>query len=247
MAHFATSICPMLVNNKAQCNISPLQAGIKCLSVAKRHWVYEGGTKKGREKGEKEWGIDRKREAERVRERKKRKRDEKRRTEMKNLLQNATYHHEIFGRHICRKTCAMRHTITLCHPGPLRQCEPIIIMINQLNHIVSITDNRPKKLSYHLEIWYLDPENYLIISKRYRFSKCIISYQNWYSNVINYHIISKKIFKSSKLSYIKNDILIFNIIILYWKQYLNFKTEKYFNQNKTSKFFKILVLWRKEA
>ena len=39
----------------------------------------------------------------------------------------------------------------------LYQSEPIIIMIShimitQLYHIVSITDNRPMKLSYHLEI-----------------------------------------------------------------------------------------------
>ena len=80
------------------------------------------------------------------------------------------------------------------------QSEPIIIMIshimiNQLYHIVSITDNRPKKLSYHLEIWYLDSENYHIISKViFRFLKCIISYRNWYSNFKNYHIISKVIF-----------------------------------------------------
>ena len=65
------------------------------------------------------------------------------------------------------------------------QSEPIIIMIshimiNQLYHIVSITDNRPMKLSYHLEIWYLDSENYHIISNAiFRLLKFIISYRNW--------------------------------------------------------------------
>ena len=123
------------------------------------------------------------------------------------------------------------------------------IMINQLYHIVSITDNRPKKLSYHLEIWYLDSENYHFISKViYRCLKFIISYRNWYLNWKNYHIISKMIFRFSKLSYhIKNDILVFKIIISYQKWYWNFKTEKKsLNQNKTSKFFKILVFWGKK-
>jgi hypothetical protein len=123
------------------------------------------------------------------------------------------------------------------------------IMINQLYHIVSITDKRPKKLSYHLETWYLDSENYHIISKViFRFVKFIISYPNWYSNFKNYHIISKMIIKFSKLSYhIKNDSLVFKIIISYRKWYLNFKTEKSLNQNKTSKFFKILVFRGKES
>jgi hypothetical protein len=124
--------------------------------------------------------------------------------------------------------------------GPLscmstQQSEPIIIMIshimiNQLYHFVSITDNRPKKLSYHLEIWYLDSENYHIISKViYRCLKFIISYQNWYSNFKNYHIISKMIFRFSKLSYhIKNDILVFKIIISYRKWYWNFQNWKFF-------------------
>ena len=87
-------------------------------------------------------------------------------------------------------------------------------------------DNRPKKLSYHIEIWYLDLENYHIISKViFRFSQFIISYHNWYSNFKMYHIISKMIFKFSKLSnHIKNEILMFKIIISYRKWYWNVKT-----------------------
>ena len=62
------------------------------------------------------------------------------------------------------------HQTAAQHNAPWDQSEPIIIMIshimiNKLYHMVSITDNRPKILSYHLEIWYLDSENYHIISK----------------------------------------------------------------------------------
>ena len=123
------------------------------------------------------------------------------------------------------------------------------IMINQLYHIVSITDNRKKKLSYHLEIWYLDSENYHIISKLIiRFSKFIISYRNWYLSLESYHIISKMIFRFFKLSYhIKSDILIFKFIFLYWELYWSFKQENYLYQNKTSKFFKIMAFLGKES
>ena len=123
------------------------------------------------------------------------------------------------------------------------------IMINQLYHIISITDKRPKKFSYHLKMRYLDSENYHIISKViFRFSKFIISYRNWYLSLESYHIISKMIFRFLKLSYhIKSDILIFKFIISYRELYWSFKQENYLNQNKTSKFFKIMVFWGKES
>ena len=118
----------------------------------------------------------------------------------------------------------MNKTFCLTFVGLLKYQSKLIIimrsyiMMNQLYHIVSITDNRPKKLSYHLEIRYLDSKNYHIISKAiFWFFKFIISYQNWYSNfkndymisklIFEFHIISNMISESSKLSFhIKNDI-----------------------------------------
>ena len=107
----------------------------------------------------------------------------------------------------------------------LGQSKPIIIMIShimiiQFYHIISITDNKPKTLSYHLEIWYLDWKTYHVLSKViFTISKFIISYWKLYFNLkLSYHI--ENYISTSKLSYhIKNDISMFNIFISYQNLY----------------------------
>ena len=80
------------------------------------------------------------------------------------------------------------------------QSEPIIIVISHnmiihLYHIVSITDNGPKRLSYHPKIWYVDLKNYHIISEViFKLLKFIISNWKWYFYLKYYQIISKMIF-----------------------------------------------------
>ena len=130
---------------------------------------------------------------------------------------------QVFNKMSNGVTHKMIHCVTCSVTG---QSEPIIIMIshimiNQLYHIVSITGNRPKILSYHLKIWYMDSENYHIISKvilRFlKFSilyqnwylnfKIIISYQKWYLNFQNYHIISKWYFNVQNYHFISKMIL----------------------------------------
>jgi hypothetical protein len=112
------------------------------------------------------------------------------------------------------------------------------IMIKQQYHIVLITYNRPKKLSYHLIIWYPDTDNYHIISKViFRSLKYIISfnknktsntesfvlidptqYHRLLQNQGNYHIVSLMINFPSKISYriIDDKYFLRNIISYHW-------------------------------
>ena len=107
----------------------------------------------------------------------------------------------------------------------MHHSEPIItmlfqIMIIQSYHIISITDNRPTKLSYRLVIWYLDFKQYRIISNVIiKFLKYFISYQKRYFNFKNYHI--------------KKDISIFKIIKNYISIFkLSFYIENYISISK---------------
>ena len=90
-------------------------------------------------------------------------------------------------------------------------------MINQNYHIVFITNSRPKKSSYHLKIWYLESENYYIISKAiFRFLKFIKSYWKLFLNFKAFYIISY-------LSYLLNKTSkFFKILVFRGKESLDF-------------------------